>query len=190
MSSSSSSSSYSSASAALCLACSGCVVAHAFVTPCCARPICAPCLHSNPRLARYNPCLACARRPDAANADGALRDADMFVVGDEEDEDQEDDDGELNAGSRPRPASREAADQRADPPAPPPATSAGSAPRTHRVQKGDTLRGLALRYAVDAYALCRLNGLPPSTLGTTPYLLHTRATLVLPPSSKHLEADD
>ena len=30
--------------------------------------------------------------------------------------------------------------------------------------------------------LCRLNSLPPSTLRTTPHLLHTRAFLILPPS--------
>ena len=29
-------------------------------------------------------------------------------------------------------------------------------------------------------ALCKLNDLPPSTLNTTPYLLHTRSFLILP----------
>jgi hypothetical protein len=34
--------------------------------------------------------------------------------------------------------------------------------------------------------LCKLNDLPPSTLNTTPYLLHTRAFLILPEShSQH-----
>lgn len=33
-------------------------------------------------------------------------------------------------------------------------------------------------------ALCRLNGLPPSALSTTPHLLHTRRTLKLPPNTK------
>lgn len=32
--------------------------------------------------------------------------------------------------------------------------------------------------------LCRLNNLPPSTLTTTPHLLHTRAFLTLPPSAR------
>jgi hypothetical protein len=32
--------------------------------------------------------------------------------------------------------------------------------------------------------LCSLNKLPPSTLSTTPHLLHTRAFITLPPSSK------
>ncbi len=31
--------------------------------------------------------------------------------------------------------------------------------------------------------LCRLNGLPPSTLRTTPHLLHTRTFLTFPPSA-------
>lgn len=31
--------------------------------------------------------------------------------------------------------------------------------------------------------LCRLNNLPPSTLTTTPHILHTRAFLTLPPSA-------
>jgi hypothetical protein len=32
--------------------------------------------------------------------------------------------------------------------------------------------------------LCRLNNLPPSTLSTTPHILHTRAFLLLPPSAR------
>ena len=32
--------------------------------------------------------------------------------------------------------------------------------------------------------LCRMNNLPPSTLRTTPHLLHTRAFLLLPPSAR------
>lgn len=34
--------------------------------------------------------------------------------------------------------------------------------------------------------LCRLNNLPPSTLTTTPHILHTRAFLTLPPSARRL----
>src|SRR5258708_3037122 len=74
-----------------------------FLTSCCGRPICPSCLTSNPRLARYNPCLAClggvgavgtkklqlqGQHPVASNVDGAVRDEDVFVVGDE-DEDEE-----------------------------------------------------------------------------------------------------
>ena len=32
--------------------------------------------------------------------------------------------------------------------------------------------------------LCRLNGLPTTTLSTTPHILHTRTTIHLPPTSK------
>ena|SRR5882762_3132253 len=32
--------------------------------------------------------------------------------------------------------------------------------------------------------LCRLNNLPPSTLSTTPHILHTRPFLILPPSAR------
>ena len=31
--------------------------------------------------------------------------------------------------------------------------------------------------------LCRLNNLPPSTMTTTPHLLHTRSSIILPPSA-------
>lgn len=50
----------------------------------------------------------------------------------------------------------------------------------------DTLQGIALRYGVNGRELCRLNNLPPSTLTTTPHLLHTRTFIVLPPSAKSL----
>ncbi|KIY51785.1 hypothetical protein FISHEDRAFT_20923, partial [Fistulina hepatica ATCC 64428] len=87
----------------LCLACSASLFpkGEVFITPCCARPICNSCISSNPRLARYNPCIACqfigssssksTTRPSALlspNFDGAIRDEDTFVLGDsDEDED-------------------------------------------------------------------------------------------------------
>jgi len=37
--------------------------------------------------------------------------------------------------------------------------------------------------------LCRLNDLPTTTLSTTPHILHTRTTILLPPSSKSLPED-
>jgi hypothetical protein len=49
----------------LCLACSSSLppsshdAAGLFTTPCCHRPICPSCVASNPRLTRYDPCLAC-----------------------------------------------------------------------------------------------------------------------------------
>lgn len=54
------------------------------------------------------------------------------------------------------------------------------------INSRDTLQGIALRYGVNGRALCRLNNLPPSTLSTTPHLLHTRTFIVLPPSEKSL----
>ncbi|KAH8103703.1 hypothetical protein DFH11DRAFT_1884045 [Phellopilus nigrolimitatus] len=189
----------SASASALCLACSGCIPAReqptAFRTPCCARPVCAACAATNPRLLRYDPCLAClagvravavaaqGRLPPpptttTTNLDGALRDADVFVLGDEEEEDDDDVRGAAGAGPprTPPPAYRET-----DAPAPPAPDAPAERPGTHRIQREDTLRGLALKYAVDGRALCRLNGLPPSTLSTTPHLLHTRAVLLLPP---------
>ena len=38
--------------------------------------------------------------------------------------------------------------------------------------------------------LCKLNGLSPSTLRTTPHLLHTRTFLVLPPSQSQQRATE
>lgn len=90
-----------------------------FYTACCKRPICPSCIASNPRLARYNPCLHClggvgvvtARSSSSAqltlqadikspspqytpNIDGGMHDEDVFVVGDED----EDDETELGHG--------------------------------------------------------------------------------------------
>ena len=84
-----------------------------FFTPCCGRPICPSCLSSNPRLRRYNPCLHClggvgvvgssarlspqrppvyrdaSASPPPQNIDGGVHDEDVFVLGDEDDEDDE-----------------------------------------------------------------------------------------------------
>ncbi|KJA26385.1 hypothetical protein HYPSUDRAFT_52658 [Hypholoma sublateritium FD-334 SS-4] len=86
-----------------------------FITQCCQRPICPSCISANPRLARYNPCLVClggvsavASRatsstytPDHSstkgedppksgyNLDGFVRDEDTFILGDDEDEDED-----------------------------------------------------------------------------------------------------
>lgn len=83
-----------------------------YITKCCQRPICPSCIASNPRLARYDPCLACLggvgavdsktttpstkstfsnvntpRTPDRNfNLDGAVRDEDTFVLGDDDDD--------------------------------------------------------------------------------------------------------
>ena len=98
----------------LCLACSSSLPPNVgdselFVTKCCGRPICPRCLETNPRLARYNPCLACLagvgviqansstrNRPGAQsvrdeNLDGGVKDRDLFVLADDDDDDEDDD---------------------------------------------------------------------------------------------------
>ncbi|KAJ7931419.1 hypothetical protein B0H13DRAFT_2227942 [Mycena leptocephala] len=173
----------------LCLACSSSLPPKStqpiFTTPCCSRPICPQCISANPRLARYNPCLACLggvgvrqqlTAPTSRNVDGAVRDEDTFVLGDDEDDDQEPTDPQ--------------------PPATAPVESSPETPATpskYYIKRGDTLQGIALRFGLDASgrALCRLNNLPPSTLSTTPHILHTRAFLSLPPSAHaKLQASD
>lgn len=158
-------------------------------------------------MARYNPCLAClggvavvdAGRsssiskqlaPLARNLDGALRDEDTFAIGDDEDDDS--DPSELPQYSAEPPTA---------PAAVPAESSPAAAPSEYYIKRGDTLQGIALRFGVDVRipssvpslafllsaqqgrTLCRLNNLPPSTLSTTPHLLHTRTSLALPPSA-------
>jgi hypothetical protein len=145
-----------------------------FLTSCCGRPICPSCLTSNPRLARYNPCLAClggvgavgtkrlqGQHPVASNVDGAVRDEDVFIVGDE-DEDEEgaadiNDGVAANAGvalppsEGPRPPEPDVevrclAD--ADKPEEPTGNDQGS-PGRYYIRPDDTLLGISLRLGVD-----------------------------------------
>ncbi|THH33052.1 hypothetical protein EUX98_g1102 [Antrodiella citrinella] len=102
----------------LCLACSSSLpprpTQDTFLTPCCGRPICPACIRANPRLARYNPCLRClggkdvvqrsrrrdledgvgSTRREEENVDGGVRDADVYAIGDDEDEDEGGDEDE------------------------------------------------------------------------------------------------
>ncbi|GAA5976427.1 hypothetical protein JCM10908_005496 [Rhodotorula pacifica] len=57
-------------------------------------------------------------------------------------------------------------------------------PHIHYLRPDDTLLGLSMQYGVDGRALCRQNNLPPSTLSTTPQLLHTRPFILLPPGAR------
>ena len=217
-----------------------------FLTRCCGRPICPSCLTSNPRLARYDPCLAClggigaieSGKPRgslvgreshhvASNIDGAVRDEDVFVVGDE-DEDEEVSEvyhGEArgsevpSATAPPNNCPSEATgppksnvvcvDIIQKPDGEPPDSNQTDPQGRYYIQPDDTLFGISLRLGVDvscyhrichlglgillvlrfvsqARTLCKLNDLPPSTLRTTPHLLHTRTFLVLPQShSQH-----
>ncbi|EGO24470.1 hypothetical protein SERLADRAFT_467840 [Serpula lacrymans var. lacrymans S7.9] len=221
--------SYVDRSAVLCLACSSSLPPRSkhvvgntdndiFITSCCNRPICPSCLSANPRLRRYNPCLSCLGGVDVVgtasglvsatktpNIDGAVRDEDNFVIGDDDDDIDDGLENTIPSGSL----------LRSSPPPPYTAQNESSfthtssstsanhregetmedrsnpvieaAPSRYLIQRGDTLQGIALRLGVNGRDLCRLNNLPPSTLSTTPHLLHTRVSLVLPPSVRSLK---
>ena len=144
-----------------------------FLTRCCGRPICPSCLTSNPRLARYNPCLAClggvgavgtkklqGQYPMASNVDGAVRDEDVFVVGDEdEDGASETDDGEAAKASGVASPPSEAC---AGPPGhdvqvrpyaesdkPDEPTEPTGSPGRYYIRPDDTLLGISLRLGVE-----------------------------------------
>ncbi|THV03191.1 hypothetical protein K435DRAFT_775080 [Dendrothele bispora CBS 962.96] len=209
----------------LCLACSSSLPPKVnsetlFTTSCCRQPICSTCISSNPRLARYNPCLSClggvdavnARStaagkslknskkvpiaPEAINIDGAVRDEDTYIIGDDEDVSDDEDGfgGKLDSSPPPPyPSSSNSPVQPSETSTPPnePFRQAEDNPEAHPhnpyeyyIKKGDTLQGISLKFGVDGRELCRLNKLPPTTLSTTPYLLHTRGVLTLPPNAK------
>ncbi|KAG5645530.1 hypothetical protein DXG03_005805 [Asterophora parasitica] len=58
--------------------------------------------------------------------------------------------------------------------------------RKYHITKSDTLQGIVLRFGLDGHELCRLNNLPPSTLRTTPHLLHTRRYIILPMTGRNV----
>ncbi|KAI6169129.1 hypothetical protein EDD17DRAFT_464276 [Pisolithus thermaeus] len=208
----------------LCLACSSSLppkTQNVFLTPCCARPICAACLSSNPRLGRYNPCLSClggtavvsasssnrhlspslaTSEKNTINVDGALRDNDMFVLGDDDEEDHNvehkpsADTGTSNiksSSSRVIPdepilhhTSNSQIPMESLPPIEQTSFSYEAVPPLYYLKRGDTLQGIALRLNLNGHELCRLNNLPMSTLTTTPHLLHTRTSIRLPPGAR------
>ncbi|KAJ6607414.1 hypothetical protein B0H10DRAFT_2166863 [Mycena sp. CBHHK59/15] len=197
--------------AALCLACSSSLPPKSsnqvFTTRCCSRPICPSCTASNPRLARYDPCLAClggvgvvsTRRapgstvlrqvpePSTRNVDGAVRDEDTFILGDDEMADEDESESPSGDGLTSPSVVPEVATE------PAPLTEENATPTSAKyyIKRGDSLQGISLRLGLDGRELCRLNNLPPSTLSTTPHLLHTRGFLALPPSAQSkLQASD
>jgi hypothetical protein len=135
------------------------------------------------------------------NVDGAVRDEDVFVVGEEDGEEQTVEtslsDGEavqipattappdalpteltrhseLDVTGAPHGASEKPPDDNQ------------SHPGRYYIRPDDTLLGISLRLGINGRILCKLNDLPPSTLNTTPYLPHTRTFLILPEShSQH-----
>ena len=199
----------------LCLACSSSLPPNVedselFMTNCCGRPICPRCLETNPRLARYNPCLAClagvgviqasssatnrtGRKPGSdgsgaqsqrvENLDGGVRDQDLFVLADgDEDSDSDDDmsvDGEKD-GRFPRSAAPPPPDvihitsPLPKTPPPPSVTTTMEEPQittitssedeqspkpdvpvVYQLRRGDTLMGIALRFRLD---VCFMHG--------------------------------
>ncbi|KAF9466561.1 hypothetical protein BDZ94DRAFT_1187314 [Collybia nuda] len=178
-----------------------------FITHCCGRPICPRCITANPRLERYNPCLVClggvgvvrsgSNTPVSPhmNVDGAMRDEDVFVLGDEdEDTDCENKQSERNiqlVPQRPTPVDLEHGNDHstlrntADKISTELPTLNYLSPSKYYITRTDTLQGIALRFGLDGREICRLNNLPPSTLSTTPHLLHTRMFLTLPPSTHY-----
>ncbi len=95
--------SFSTMTQDLCLVCSSSLpplrssssASDIFITNCCQRPICPSCITSNPRIARYDPCLAClvgvgvlTSTPGSLEV-RAMTDEDTFILGDD-DEDADD----------------------------------------------------------------------------------------------------
>jgi len=139
------------------------------------------------------------------NVDGAVRDEDTFVVGDDEDESGDEQTGgpDCRPSSPPPPyvASLPAMPMDELEPSTPEVSTASEAshtntangssteistpsPSQYYIKPGDNLLGIALRFGVNGRELCRLNNLPPSTLTTTPHILHTRVSLTLPLSAR------
>ncbi|KAG9076771.1 hypothetical protein FRC06_009325 [Ceratobasidium sp. 370] len=195
----------------LCLACSQSLYIKAadlyFRTPCCERVICDRCLSKNARLRRYNPCLSCLggvglvqstsedRRSRSQQKQvvqhGRDNDAETFVLGDDEDEDEAGGQVPEQGVSKPQPEeavqpldANTTPDQIQPDASPESFNPSSPASSTYYIKSRDTITGIALRYGVDPRQLCRLNKLPTSTLTTTPHLLHTRTTLQLPPGSR------
>ncbi|KAG8932580.1 hypothetical protein FRC01_013210, partial [Tulasnella sp. 417] len=155
-----------------------------------------------------------ASAPDAnrkALKVGNVQAEDVFAIGDESDDDDDLSMKEEGDASQPDPpttapkvgspssgqggneASSKETEQVAQSPAVDAKSSADAADESrlrasrnseYWIKPGDTLVGIALKFGVDGRLLCKMNALPPSTLTVTPHLLHTRTTLVLPPTSR------
>ena len=172
-----------------------------FLTRCCGRPICPSCLTSNPRLARYNPCLACLggvgavgtkklqgqQYLTASNVDGAVRDEDVFVLGDEDEDgsSSEADDGEAAKasavaspppleGARPPEPDRIQARPHLEPDKPDeptePIDSNQGSPGRYYIRPEDTLLGISLRLGVEVSTTTTSLSLSP-TVPTGPNAL-------------------
>lgn len=130
------------------------------------------------------------------NIDGAVRDEDTFVLGEDDDNGEEQDESDDLPPYQPddrsltQPAVSMVNDNTSPQAEQERTTNADNSEfPTHRqaqyhIKRGDTLQGLVLKFGVNREELCRLNKLPFSTLTTTPHLLHTRTVLLLPPSAR------
>ncbi|KAG6900218.1 hypothetical protein C0993_001287 [Termitomyces sp. T159_Od127] len=162
--------------------------------------------------ARYNPCLAClggvdvvwksnldtsSRPGERPNLDGAVREEDTFVLGeDDSDYEVEKEDSPIDSPNRNLSLAVQDAIETSthglvQRPTSPRTEEEGmgqdiseSSPLKYYIAQSDTLQGIVLRFGLDGHQVCRLNNLPPSTLRTTPHLLHTRRYLILPPSAR------
>ena len=134
-----------------------------FTTKCCKRPICTSCITSNPRLARYDPCLAClagvrllastsagsgsARHPPLSlpivNLNGGVRDEDTFILGD----DEEDEDEVVNSNHKPTDEKIVSAPAQADEPSA--LEEVTLMPVKYDLNPSDTLQGISLRFGVN-----------------------------------------
>jgi hypothetical protein len=151
---------------ALCLACSSSLPPKSshpiFTTTCCSRPICPSCITANPRLAQYDPCLACLGgvavvgsgrvrtdtqqelKPTTRNVN---RDEETFVIGDDEFEDDDD----VQPSGLDTPA---APKSNANLPSPAESAPTPSPPAKYYIKRGDTLQGISLRFGLDVSTFC------------------------------------
>jgi LysM repeat protein len=153
-------------------------LAQIFLTPCCRRPICPACITANPRLQRYNHCLACLsgvglvrsssatsarEKASISNVDGAVRDEDAFIVGDADDGDEDDPLAEElpeHGSSGPRVIEQSEPSHTVVPllengitDSPTltteQPTNSDAAPPKYYITRNDTLQGIALRYGLN-----------------------------------------
>ncbi len=163
------------------------------------------CLNTNPRLSRYHPCLSClagvravsssggsgtlskargsskvpSDNDERFNLDGSLKNEDLFALGDDEDEDFDEENGDGRDAAREK-GSRGGSRASSPPPAyriaeQPTSTQTQDspeilfdasipdekvdnvvfeAPKRHYIQKSETVLGIAFKYKVDVSFLC------------------------------------
>ncbi|CAG7849614.1 SubName: Full=Uncharacterized protein {ECO:0000313/EMBL:CCA71045.1} [Serendipita indica DSM 11827] len=171
-----------------------------YTTTCCNKIICESCLKANPRLKEYSPCLACGGGVQVVGSSSRNtgsyksprieqfeREANTFVVGgDSDDDDQESPEHRLDGPSTVTDVEMHSKEEEKEESPPQTNQSEQGGPRKYWLQKQDTLQGIALKYKLNSREICTLNGLPPSTLSTTPHLLHTRPFILLPQTDKQI----